>query len=776
MKSRPPIFPPPTAASLPLACAVLAALLPLSAFAATWQWDGGAGDGDWQKPANWHPEAANPNYNGNFSDRLNVNGAQALIYTSAEGTTIYGASGIRGLVVGSGTSGTDSGTMTITGGTFSTLDATGSNSQDIIGNGNSNTGILNISGGTFIGASTGTSLGLGGGTGRVSTLNVNSGTATITSLIFNTSTGTINLNGGALEVNGISLSGGAGTLNLNGGTLKARATTATFVSGLSAVNVLSGGAIIDTDGKNVTITNNLLDGGGNGSLTKLSGGVLTLSGNNTYTGGTYIQGSGQVWLTSGTGAGTGTIFLQSTQSSTGTTLRIGGGITVDNDLEMDSTTGREWIRFTEGGDAVMNGNLTITGGSGNALVIENSKTAGTSATWNGAITGPTYTGSISLRNASGATSIFNGVVNIASNLDNNQTGHWIVNAAGSNYVATRIQNTGNIILGGHNGLDTSARVQWNGGNAGDLDLNGFNASVAGLDVPTTSSNPTVTNNGASDSVLTLATLEANRSFAGALTDGTTHKLTLVMDSPGRAQTLSGTNTHSGPTTVSAGTLIVGGTGSLNATSGISVAAGATFRYNSSTALTVAPDLAGGGPLNRAVLGGTGPIDVAVVLDNLGDTLAPGNSPGIQPFGTAQAWDSFSYDWEINDWTAGVAGSDHDRIAITGALDLSGASANSIRLSLLSLTALNAPGDVPGFAEIDRSWAILTTTGGINGFDAAAWQIDASGFTNPATGTWSVSQSGNDLVLSYIPEPGAALLGGLGLLALLHRRRAQAVPQ
>jgi hypothetical protein len=42
-----------------------------------------------------------------------------------------------------------------------------------------------------------------------------------------------------------------------------------------------------------------------------------------------------------------------------------------------------------------------------------------------------------------------------------------------------------------------------------------------------------------------------------------------------------------------------------------------LRYNSSTALTKAPTLAGAGTSNRAVLGGTGPINVAVILDKLG---------------------------------------------------------------------------------------------------------------------------------------------------------------
>jgi hypothetical protein len=88
------------------------------------------------------------------------------------------------------------------------------------------------------------------------------------------------------------------------------------------------------------------------------------------------------------------------------------------------------------------------------------------------------------------------------------------------------------------------------------------------------------------------------------------------------------------------------------------------------------------------------------------------------------------------------------------------------LDLLSLTSENVAGSVPNFSETNRSWKILTTSGGITGFDASEWSVNAAGFTNPNTGLWSVSQVGNDLELSYVvivPEPSAVLLGGFGLV-------------
>ena len=234
--------------------------------------------------------------------------------------------------------------------------------------------------------------------------------------------------------------------------------------------------------------------------------------------------------------------------------------------------------------------------------------------------------------------------------------------------------------------------------------------------------------------------------------------------------LSNTSIYTGATSVSAGTLAITGTGSINTTSGISVSAGATFRYNSSTALTVAPALAGNGTSNRAVLGGTGTINTTITLNNLGDVLSPGNSPGIQNFTPNQTWSSFSYDWELNDWTAAVAGTNFDQIGITGTLNLNGGSGSYV-LNVLGLTAGNATGSTPNFSETDRSWTILTSSG-LTGFDAANWTINTAGFANPDSGTWVLAQFGNNLVLSYtaVPETQVGLFGGIGALMLLRRRR------
>ncbi|MEY3394702.1 MAG: hypothetical protein RL346_938 [Verrucomicrobiota bacterium] len=246
--------------------------------------------------------------------------------------------------------------------------------------------------------------------------------------------------------------------------------------------------------------------------------------------------------------------------------------------------------------------------------------------------------------------------------------------------------------------------------------------------------------------------------------------------------LSNANTYNGATNINNGIFAVSGAGSINSTSAINVAAGAKFVYNSATALTVAPVLngTGTGPGERAVLGGgdatgtNGRINASLTLDSIGDVLAPGNSPGIQTFDVSQNWQSFTYEWELNDWVDSVVGTDIDQIRITGGLTLSG---TSYALSIFSLDALNAAGLVGAnggnlFTETSKSWTILTTTTGISGFNASTWTLDTAGFQDAETGNWSLASTGNDLVLSYtvIPEPKAALISGLGILFLFRRRR------
>lgn len=278
--------------------------------AATYQWNGAASS-EWNG-ANWQPTGggitAGPGQTGgSFNHRLNVNNATAntLIYDALLGDTVYANSAGRGLVIGSGAS---TGTMVITGGTFSTL---GSTAADVMGN-SSAAGVssLTINGGNFIGNAFGFQMNFG--SNQQSFLHVLNGTATFSALALSINTGgtgTVNLEGGTLAASLINrTSTGSAIFNFNGGTLQARQDTVTFMQGLTAANVRSGGALIDTSAFNVTIGQALLDGTGGGGLTKSGVGRLTLSGNSTYTGATTISGG---TLEIGAGGTTGSLTTAS---------------------------------------------------------------------------------------------------------------------------------------------------------------------------------------------------------------------------------------------------------------------------------------------------------------------------------------------------------------------------------------------------------------------------------------------------------------------------------
>ena len=111
------------------------------------------------------------------------------------------------------------------------------------------------------------------------------------------SSGVLNLNGGTFLASEITSSTSGGTLNFNGGTLVATANNPNFLHDLSGANVLAGGAIIDSAGFNITISQTLSD---SGSLTKLGAGTLTLSGANSYAGGNIVNGGKLVTTTAST--------------------------------------------------------------------------------------------------------------------------------------------------------------------------------------------------------------------------------------------------------------------------------------------------------------------------------------------------------------------------------------------------------------------------------------------------------------------------------------------
>jgi autotransporter-associated beta strand protein len=245
----------------------------------------------------------------------------------------------------------------------------------------STSGVLNVDGGTLnLNADTDIRFSTGswgpGASNGASSINLNSGSinmgaGAVVDLNNNADravSNTVNLNGGVLTTSAI-VSGkanGARVLNFNGGTLRASATNAAFISdtAASAVNVMAGGATIDSNGFNISIAKALTadvvsTGGG---LTKKGLGSLTLTGANTFTGdivieaGTlsinsaFINDSADVSMFSGTvfdlnfvgSDSIGYLYVDGVSQAIGTYGGIGSGAAFESPL----FTGTGWLNVT----------------------------------------------------------------------------------------------------------------------------------------------------------------------------------------------------------------------------------------------------------------------------------------------------------------------------------------------------------------------------------------------------------------------------------------------
>lgn len=147
--------------------------------------------------------------------------------------------------------------------------------------------------------------------------------------------------------------------------------------------------------------------------------------------------------------------------------------------------------------------------------------------------------------------------------------------------------------------------------------------------------------------------------------------------------------------------------------------------------------------NGGTLAGAGSVGGSLTV-NAGGVLSPGNSAGTLNTALTTLAGGSAIVWEVSDWT-GSAGTGYDVLnATTLAITATPSAPVVIRVSQVALA---------NFTAANRSFTLATTTG-ITGFDAAAFVVDTSGFS-AGNGSWSVTQSGNDLVLNYSATPGSS---------------------
>lgn len=532
------------------------------------------------------------------------------------------------------------------------------------------------------------------------------------------------------------------------------------------------------------------------SLTKNGAGTWVLTGASTYTGATTISGGGILSVSSlpTTGDTSSNLGLTSTiniggGSSSGTLLYTGAAKTTDRIIAMAGGTQGSNVILDQSGTGLLKftGNFT----NGSALITKNLTLQGSTA----------GTGEIS-------GSIPEGGSSMVTSLTKAGTGTWTL--SGANYFTGKTQvDAGTLILGTSGGNpqygalensslltinNTGTKVQamganafkgWSGGNmavtinGGELTLNngattggnhnlgnvilnggtisglgdatygGFNlnGTLTVTDNSTISATNTNTNGG-NRTVTVSAGKTLNWSGSISNTNGAASSLTF--DGPGTT-VLSGANSYTGTTTVSNGKLIIDGNIST-----------------SSTTVSGSGTLGGGGTLG------------AVIVQS-GGTLAPGNSPGNIAMASLSLADNANFDIEINKALTPT----NDSVTLTGNFSnvLAITTGANLNLTLTGTFVLGDRFTLADYNTINGSWnsglfnlgAGTSTLADDSVFQSGGynWRINYDDLTNTATNsTESYTDGGKYLTLTVIPEPNvAALLGGLGTLLLLRRRRA-----
>ncbi|MGA0845068.1 MAG: beta strand repeat-containing protein [Luteolibacter sp.] len=768
------------------------------------------------------------------------NGATGVVNLS-DGTITKTATNSH-FVVGDGTFANSTGTLNQTGGSIDLR------SQLYIGKGNGAgslaTGTATISGGT-VQVDSWLAVGRDGASG---TLTI-SGTGSVTQgsdgdpfsnlELTNGTTGsaTVNLgnggSGGTLTAMGIVKSGDAGstsTINFNGGTLRAGRNNSTFMQGLTTTRVRDGGGVIDTQGFDVTIAQNIVRSAsfgdaGTGVLSKTGSGTLTLSGAGDNAG---LRARVEV----------GTLVLAKNSSSAVHAVGTDGGA----DYALEITGGTARLGGTNGDQIYVNSAVNMTGGtfdlaglsegfdglSGNGGTLTNSAASTTSTLTlgqNNSGGSPVFSGLIEngvgtvalVKTGTGTQTL--GGANTYSGGTNLSGGTLIVSndaALGTGALnmatGTTLRNSDVVSLTLANNIvfDSSATL-WAGG---DLNLNGaLSGGSSGLQIAVKGPGTVTVNNqghnlgsGATPAVWTvtdggtlamtqgnnLGNLPASATTQVILDNGTFETITangqffssrgLQVNAAGGTWTdsaggisLDGPVANQGVFTINtsisdASSTIngaVSGTGSLIKTGdGTLVLSSDSSSYSGATSVTSGKLLVNGN-ISTSV---TTTVSGAGILGGSGTvgSLIVQLGGTLSPGNSPGILNTGTLDLQSGS-TLGIEINGIDAGSTYDQLNVTG-SATLAGLLNISLGFTPANNDLFFILLNDSDDAVNGTFNGLadnSEFSVGEQVFKISYFGDSGTSSFT---GGNDVVLMTIPEPRAALLGALGLLVLIRRQR------
>jgi fibronectin-binding autotransporter adhesin len=652
-----------------------------------------------------------------------------------------------------------------------------------------------------VGGSNNTTFGgvINNGSGVVGLTKSGAGTLLLTGA--NGFTGGVALNGGTLGAGSANALGSSGAISFGGGTLQYSASNTTDYSGRFS-NAASQQYSIDTNGQNVTLASNLTSSGG--SFTKLGIGTVSITGSNSYSGGTTIT-SGTVEVSAGgsvggsaAGLGTGAVSVgsgaqvtywlsTSTSNTIANAFSLSGGTLHSEDGSnnfaglVTLASGASTISSRNGDTITLSGGLA---GSGDVLFTQ----AG------GLGTGPTFalsgtgsnTGTVRVSGSANGIATKLQLANVNAlqiatlDMATGDLGTVEFTVAGNNtYSLGGLQGARNLAVGsnslsvgGNNQSttysgDLSASGLFTKVGSGTLTLSGSNSAAAGVAV-----NAGTLGLGSANAIGSTGTISFGGGYLQFSASNTTDysgRFSNAANQQYRIDTNGQTVTLASALTSSGGSLTKNGLGTLILT--------ATSGFTGATAVDGGRLLVNGQLGNTAVavnasgmLGGSGTILGAVTVNSSG-TLSPGNSPGVLTVGSLSLMAGSTTLMEITGTAAGlydqVVGNGSGGLTYGGTLDLvvSGSYADGTTFNLFSNFSSNN-GD---FADVSLDaigeYAGLTFSG-TDGVWTSTWTENHQRLVFSTT-------TGN---LVVVPEPStyAMVFAGLacGGWQMFRRRRRQ----
>ncbi|MFK4722610.1 autotransporter-associated beta strand protein [Bradyrhizobium niftali] len=290
------------------------------------------------------------------------------------------------------------------------------------------------------------------------------GSGTLTLSGANTYTGGTTINAGTLAISADNnLGANTGGLTFSGGTLQFGASF--DLANTRAITLNAGGGTFDTNGFSTTVSQAI---GGTGALVKAGSGMLTLSGVNTYTGGTTVEAGTLRAGTAGAFAGNtayavngGTLDLNgfnltmSSLSGTGGTVALGAAALAINQATdtnyAGAVTGTGSLTKTGTGTLTLSGTNTYTGATsvdGGRLAVNGSITASSGVTVNsgGTLGGTGIVGNTTINGGTLAPGNSIGLLTVQGNLVLTAASHYMIEVSPVN--ADRVNVTGTANLGG----------------------------------------------------------------------------------------------------------------------------------------------------------------------------------------------------------------------------------------------------------------------------------------------------------------------------------------